>query len=106
MYSQSGIFSLYRFPLADVRRKFPIVLSPPLEAGVTCSIEPVEAINIRRIISVWFLLEYFTTKALRLLSEVGRKRALFFMSLNISRSFSLGIISSKEFKKVLRLNVS
>ena len=82
------------------------MFKPPCEAGVTCSIEPVEAIKIRRTNSICVRFEYFTTKAFRLLSEVGRKRALFFMSLKISRSFSFGIISSSEFKNILRLKVS
>ena len=106
MYSHIGIFSRYLFPLAVVKRKFPIVFNPPFDAGVTCSIEPVDAIKIRLIISVWLRLEYFTTKAFLLLSEVGRKRALFFILLKISRSFSCGIISSNELKNVFRLKVS
>ena len=44
MYSGSGMFSLYLLPLADVRRKFPIVFIPPNDCGVICSIDAEEAI--------------------------------------------------------------
>ena len=96
MYSVKGIFSLYLFPLAEVRMKFPIVFMPPSEAGVICSIEPVDAINNLRTISTCFLFEYLTTKAFLLLSDVGRNNALFFISLKISLSFSFGIILARD----------
>ena len=102
----SGIFSRYLLPFAVVNRKFPIVFNPPCEAGVICSIDAVEAIKIRRAISTCFRVQYLTTKAFLLLSDVGKKSALFLISANISRSFSLGIISSKDSKKTLRLKVS
>ena len=46
------MFSRYLLPLAEVNKKFPIVFKPPCDAGVICSIEPVDAIKIRLTISV------------------------------------------------------
>src|SRR5699024_2538519 len=106
MYSVNGIFSLFLLPAAVVKRKFPIVFKPPIEAGVICSMEPVDAIKILLTISVCFLFEYLTTKAFMLLSDVGKKRALFLILLKISFSFCFGIISSKLSKNVLLLKVS
>ena len=103
MYSVKGIFSLYLFPLADVSKKFPIAFAPPIDAGMMCSIVPVEAIKSLRAISACVRFEYFTINAFLLLSDVGKKSALFLISERISRSFSFGVMFSSEVKKTFRL---
>ena len=106
MYSTKGMFSLYLLPLALVSKKLPIVLAPPNEAGIICSIVAVEAIKSLLVISFCVLLEYFTTKAFFELSDVGKNNALFLMSAKISFSFSFGIIPSRDAKNIFLLKKS